>query len=260
MRMGNPAIRTVVRRAESGSIEVQSPATYGGITLKSIYFSVLTIIAGVFSALLLRYAIAIESEKLLMTLLITVGVCAVVMLILSLVALFAPRSVKVVGSIFALLQGITLGVVVYLVDLFFPGVALAAILGTAIVFVISVALNRLFHVRSTGRVVRVLLVAFMSLIVVQIVMLIYAFVCGMTETFFQAYFWIQLIASAICVLYASVLLMWDLQAASSIVEMGADKSLEWQVAFSLVTTLVYLYLEILELILRFVALFVNNKK
>ena len=261
MRIGNPAMRKVVRRAEAGEVGVDSaPSTYGGIALKSVYFAALTVVAAIVAALLLRYAIAIESEKLLTSLLIAVGVCALLMIILSLIVVFKPQTVKVVGSMFAVMQGVTLGVVVYLVDAFFPGVALAAVLGTLIVFGVSVALNRVLNVRVSSKVFRVLLVAFVSLLLVQLMMVFYAYVAGISEVFFRVYFWIQLAASAFCVIYATVLLMWDLQSASYVVEIGADKSFEWQVAFSLVTTLVYLYIEILELIVRFAALFGRNNK
>lgn len=261
MRMGNPSMRKLVRRAENGEVGIDSsPATYGGIAIKSVYFCVLTIVAAVVSALLFRYAIAIESEKLLTAILISAGVCAALMLILSFVVAFVPKTVKVAGSLFAVLQGAFLGLIVYFLDTLFPGVAFAAVLGTLIVFVVSVALNRVLSVRVSSKVFRVLLVAFFSLVLVEIVMVIYAFVSHQAETFFKVYFWIQLAASAFCVIYASILLMWDLQSASYIVEMGADKSFEWQVAFSLVTTLVYLYIEILELIVRFAMLFGKNNK
>ncbi len=262
MRMGNPSMRRLVRRAEAGEAAIDSsPATYGGIALKSVYFCVLTIVAAVVSALLFRYAIVIESEKLLMAILISMGVCAALMLVLSLVVAFAPSSVKVAGSLFAIFQGAFLGVIVFFLETMFPGVAFAAVLGTLIVFVVSVALNRVLSVRVSSRFVRVLLVAFASLILVELVLMIYALVSNQFSAIFATvYFWIQLAISAFCVIYASILLMWDLQSASYIVETGADKSFEWQVSFSLVTTLVYLYIEILELIVRFAMLFGKNNR
>lgn len=262
MRMGNPSMRKLVRRAETGEVGIDSsPATFGGIALKAVYFCVLTIVAAVVSALLFRYAIAIESEKLLTAILISAGVCAALMLILSFVVAFAPKTVKVAGSLFAILQGAFLGVIVFFLDTMFPGVAFAAVLGTLIVFVVSVALNRVLNVRVSNKFLRVLFVAFISLILVELVMVIYALVSHQfSEIFTTVYFWIQLAASAFCVIYATILLMWDLQSASYIVEVGADKSFEWQVAFSLVTTLVYLYIEILELIVRFAMLFAKNNK
>lgn len=56
------------------------------------------------------------------------------------------------------------------------------------------------------------------------------------------------------------MLMWDMQNIDYLVKSGADKKYEWNVAFSLVTTLIYLYVEMLELLLRLVMLFGKNKK
>jgi len=261
MRMGNPSMRKLVRRAETGEVAIDSsPATFGGITLKSVYFGVVTIVAALVAAALLKYAVNIQSEQILAGVLIGAACCALPMLIFSLIISFVPRTVKVLGTLYALFQGFLLGVAVYFIDLFCPGVAFAAVLGTMLVFIISVALQRVLSVRVTNKVFRVLIVAFTGLLLVELVMFIMA-LCGVVSMeFFKAYWWIQLIASAFCVFYAAILLMWDLQSASYIVEIGADKSLEWQVAFSLVTTLVYLYIEILELIVRFAMLFGRNNK
>ena len=100
------------------------------------------------------------------------------------------------------------------------------------------------------------MIAFFSILAVQLVM----FILSLTGIFnYTAYLWIQLIASALCIIWATVMLTWDLQNIDYLVQSGADKKYEWNLAFSLVTTLVYLYLEILELLLRLVALFGNKK-
>ena len=105
---------------------------------------------------------------------------------------------------------------------------------------------------------RGLMVAFFSLLIVELVMwMLTAF--GVISYESSTLWWIQLAISAICVIWATIMLTWDLQNIDYLVQSGADKKYEWNVAFSLVTTLVYLYLEILELLLRLVMLFGNKK-
>lgn len=53
--------------------------------------------------------------------------------------------------------------------------------------------------------------------------------------------------------------MSDLQSAEAMVTGGIDKRYEWNVAFAIVTTLIYIYLEILELLVRIAAIFGRNK-
>lgn len=254
MRMGNPALRRTLSKTQNGnmSVEVQ-PATHGGIAKKTILFAVITLIAAVATLLLMRYAIHVESGKLLSTLLVAAGVGSVLMIVLSVVIMFCPNSCNVLGSLYSVCQGVLLGLVVCMVNTVLPGVAFAAILGTLIVFVLSVVLNRYLSVRISGRFMRAMLVGFLSLFVVELVMLIVSLVNP--ELGLAANWWIQLLATVFCVFYASIMLIWDLQTADDIVQYGADKKYEWLVAFSLVTTLVYLYLEILELLIRLIAVF-----
>ena len=62
--------------------------------------------------------------------------------------------------------------------------------------------------------------------------------------------WIQLAISAVFVLWASFMILIDLNNMKLLEENRADKKYEWLAAFSLITTLMWLYLEILELLMK----------
>ncbi len=260
MRMGNPSMRKIVRNVESEQPTSSERATYGGIAAKTLLFGGLTIVSAIVAAMLLRSAFADQNENLLSVLLVGAFACVIPMLIVSFVASFFPSTVKVLGVIYSLLQGCLLGVVVFFVDAFYPGVAFAAVLGTLIVFGISVALNRLLEVRVGSRFLCGLFIAFFSLIVLELVLFVVSLFVADFQALFTTYLWVQLGISLFCVAYATVMLLWDLQSADRIVNMGADKKYEWQVAFSLIITLVYMYVEILELLLRLLMLFGNRNK
>ena len=102
------------------------------------------------------------------------------------------------------------------------------------------------------------MVVFFSIIVVELIMWLLTAV-GLFSYESTTIWWIQTAISAICVIWAAIMLTWDLQNIDYLVQSGADKKYEWNFAFSLVTTLVYLYVEILELLLRLVVLFGNKK-
>ena len=103
---------------------------------------------------------------------------------------------------------------------------------------------------------RGVIIAFISLLLVSAVAgVIYAF----NSSFFGAYWWIEIIVSAVCIILATIMLMSDLQSAEAMVTGGIDKRYEWNVAFAIVTTLIYIYLEILELLVRIAAIFGRNK-
>lgn len=257
MRLGNPAVRRYARKAERGELEVfEKRATYGGVYLKAALYAALTIIAAVLTELLVLHFIATGNADALIGLGIATFACAVPMIVISLVIVFVPSTVKVLGCIYAIMQGGLLGLLATFVDMFFPGIALAAFLGTAIVFLVAIIVNSVFKVRISSRFVRGLMVALISLIVVQLFM----FMLSLFGVFsYVQYMWVQIAISSLCIIWATVMLFWDLSNIDYIVQVGADKKYEWNVAFSLVTTLIYLYVEILELLLRLAALFSRNK-
>ena len=259
MRMGNPSLRRWVSKSQRGELETFEPATYKGVYGKSAIFGLLTLIAAIATEFTVYYLMQNDLPSALIGVGIGTAVCSIVLLVMSLVIMFVPSSVKVLGMIYSVLQGDLLGCLALFGDILaVPGISLAALLGTAIVFLISLAVNKLLEVKISSRFMRGLMVAFFSLLIVELVMwMLTAF--GVISYESSTLWWIQLAISAICVIWATIMLTWDLQNIDYLVQSGADKKYEWNVAFSLVTTLVYLYLEILELLLRLVMLFGNKK-
>lgn len=260
MRMGNPSLRRWVAKSGRGEMGMETqPATYKGVYGKAAIYGVLTMLSALATELVVYLCMRNDLASALIGVGIATAACTLPLLIMSLVIAFVPSTAKVLGIIYSILQGGLLGCLSLFVDIFVGfGISIAALLGTAIVFLISVAVNKLLEVKISSKFMRCIMIAFFSLIIVQLVMwALSAFgVFTYAETF---YFWIQLGISAVCIMWATIMLTWDLQNIDILVQSGADKKYEWNVAFSLVTTLVYLYVEILELILRLLMLFQRNK-
>lgn len=261
MRIGNPAIRRMIRKSEGGEYFVEgSAATYKGVYLKAALYGGLTIAAAVIVELIMFKILFGGDAEQIVTAFTVVGIALAVsfipLLIIALVIAFVPSSVKVLGCVYALLQGAFLGILALFVDLVYPGIAFAAFLGTMLVFVIALVVNSVFKVRISSRFVRGLMVAFISIMLVQLVMWVLS-LFGIFD--YTAYIWITLAVSALCIIWATVMLFFDLQNIDYIVTAGADKKYEWNVAFALVTTLIYLYLEILELLVRLAAIFSSKR-
>ena len=189
-------------------------------------------------------------------LLVGVAISAIPMIVIAFVIAFVPSTAKVLGSIYCIMQGLCLGLMVYFIDSLYPGIAFAAVLGTIVVFVMTIVLNQYLEVRVSNRFFRACFIAFCSLIVVELIMLVLS-LFGIVM--FSQLIWLQVLISAICVFMAAVTLMWDLQNVENMVNCGVDKRYEWNVSFSLITTLIYLYIEILELLLRLAMIFGKNR-
>lgn len=260
MRMGNPSVRRWVGRSQRGELSVEvEPATYKGVYGKAVLFGLLTIISAIVTDIVVYMMMRENMANAIIGVSVAIVACTIPLVIMSFVIAFVPSAAKVLGIIYSILQGGLLGCLALFVDIFMPGISIAALLGTAIVFLISLAVNKLLEVRVSSKFARGIFVALFSLIIVELLMwMLTAF--GVFSYESSVIFWIQLAVSALCVIWATIMLMWDLQNIDYLVQSGADKKYEWNLAFSLITTLVYLYVEILELLIRLVALFGNRNK
>ena len=255
MRTSNFAVNNLQNKANNGQMAVgenSMPASMTGIIVKSAIYGLITIAATLITYFIMNNALATGDADSLNVLLILAAVAGVPMFILSLVIGFVPRSAMICGFIYTALQGILLGVMVCLVDLVLPGISLVAVLGTGIVFVVALLLNKVLEVRISSGFLRGVVIAFISLLLVSaIIGVIYA-----VNSSFTAYWWLEIIIS---IILATIMLMGNLQSADAMVAGGIDKSYEWNVSFAIVTTLIYIYVEILELLIRLAAIFGRNK-
>lgn len=259
MRMGNPSVRRWA--AKSGSVPLNpevTPATYKGVYGKTAILALLTIVAAIATELLLLNAINNANWEFIMTACIAASVSFIPMIIMAIVIAFVPTSAKYLAPVYSVLQGALLGSVSLFVDIEYPGIAFAAFLGTAIVFIVCVLVNKFLEVKISSRFMRGMLIAFFSLIIVELVMYVLS-LFGVFSFSDTTVIVLQLIISLVCIAWATIMMLWDLQSIDVCVQNGMDKKLEWNLAFSLVTTLVYLYIEILELLLRLVMIFGRNK-
>ena len=261
-RYGNPSVRGWVRRSARGKMSVETtPATYGGVARHTIFLCLMTIIAAVAVEAALWYAIlrpelALENlEYWLVSGLIGIGVVSIAWLIMHIIIVFAPKTAKILGPICCLAQGLFLGLTAFTFDLFAPGISFAALLGTGIVFLFMLFLYKGLEVRIKSSFWRVMLIFLISYLVAQLAMVIACL--AMNE---WALFWIEMITSLLFIGMACFTIMWDIQNIDTLVQAGVDKSYEWPVAYALTTSLVYLYLQILQLLMRFIALFSSKGK
>lgn len=257
MRFENYAVRRLENKANNGQMSIEtSPATYGGIVKTSLVYGITTLIAAIVSYVIMTQSVLNQNVEMLSTMLLIAFGAALPMFIVSLVIAFAPSTVKVLGIVYTLLQGVLLGTLVMIVDLAFPGVSIAAVLGTGIVFVIAVALNKLLEVRVSSKLMKGVIISFVSITVL-------AAIIGILAAFeivsFGVYWWVELLVSAVCVIMATIMLLGDLQSADNMVACGVDSKYEWNVAFAIVTTLIYIYIEILELLIRLAAIFGRSR-
>ena len=267
---GNPSVRRWSNKTQTNTntdtevvVNVQK-ATYGGVAAKSVLLLAIMIAVAVAMMFVTRYAIFkiadMEeiSQSVAIGFAIGCGVAIVLMIVCSIVISAKPKLAVVFGPIYSVIQGAFLGMVAGFLELIVPFISVAAILGTVLVFVVCLLLHKAIGVRIKSGFLRGLLISLVCFALLQAIAIpVMLFVPNLISN--TALIWIQAIISFMCIIFAADTLIYDVQAIDGIVQGGADKQYEWGVAFSLLTSLVYLYLQILQLLIRIIALFGKKK-
>lgn len=237
MRSSNPVFRTLERSNEYEGSEV---ATYRGIVFKTATLLLLAVLSGY-----------IAVTQILIEQLIPVMIGSmVVALIAVIVSSRSTRLAMPFAIIYALAEGILLGMITILVNSYVPGVALAALIGTASIFTVMLFLYSSRTIRVTSRFRSIMYSVLLSFLVFFI---LFGILSLFTTIVFNVP--IALGVSGIMIIFGALMLAIDFDRAERIVEGGAEKSYEWMVAVGLMVTIVWIYIELL----RFLAIFSRNR-
>ena len=179
----------------------------------------------------------------------------IVALVSGLIATFSVRLCPVFSFIYAISEGFMLGVISALMDMVYPGVALVAIVLT---FVVTFVMGILYFtgIIKVGHKFRAfILTSFIAIILGSIVLAILAAVNvpGMRDILYNPSNPIGWVIDIFCALIAALSLCLDFDYAARLADSGAEKKYEWKAAFCLTTSIIYLYLRILELVVRVAA-------
>ena len=202
----------VLSRMDNSDIQMLNsvPMTVNGTIGKTF---ALILIALVAAAAMVYEAMMGYTDKMMMVM----GIALVAALISGLAACFLPKFTKFLAPVYAFAEGALLGGISIFLEVKFPGIAIQAISGTFIAFLVMLFLYRVKAIRATEK--------FRATIGVM-----------------------AIVFSAIVVLIASLSLILDFD----FIEKGAQnllpKDFEWYGAFGLTVTLVWLYIEILRLV------------
>jgi uncharacterized YccA/Bax inhibitor family protein len=160
---------------------------------------------------------------------------------------FNPRRAGLLGALYALLEGFCLGAISAAFDAQTDGIVAAAVLCTVGVFISALFVYVTRLIRPTQR------LAFGVVVGLGGLALFYLFVWVLA--IFDASFLYSeqfrtwgIVISLLAIVLAALSLTLDFGSIEAGVEVGAPKFLEWYCAFSLMVTLIWLYITILRLL------------
>ncbi len=255
----NPVMRRLDRVDEYTS---ENSASYGGITLKTIYFLLFSVV-GIFVQLITAstfasgqtfdinikgFEITLYQSEVFMLL----GV-AIAAIVFQLIAFFARATTPITGALYCVTQGYIISFLVFKVlgtyHLEYLG-ALALLITMLIVAVMAI-LYTTGIIRVTKKFKMVMLTLFITVIATSIFTFIGSFI-PFTRPLVMALrqnFGLSVAVGIIFILIAALFLICDFDTIDHVVNDKLPKKYEWQAAFGLAFTVIWLYLKVLDLII-----------
>ena len=216
-------------RADAG----QRPITVDDVVTKTAITAGAAIVAGGLTAWSGLYALALPAF--------------IVGLVVSLIIIFKQSSNPALVLTYSVAEGIALGGIAGLLNNAYPGVAFQALVGTVGVFVGMLVVYKTGAVKVTPRFTKWLMGALVGVVVLMLANLVAGFFTGGGLGLREATP-LGILFSVVVIGVAAFSLLLDFDMADQAVRGGAPAKFAWYIAFGLMTTLVWLYIEILRLL------------
>ena len=174
-------------------------------------------------------------------------VLAITGLVLGLVNTFRKK-VSALGAIsYAVVQGLLVGVISFNLDSMYPGIARQAFLGASVTFGTILFLYATRLIKAGPRFMKILQYSIISYAVFALISFGTA-IFGLNDGWGLYGGSMGLLFAGLGVVLATLSLVADFSAIEQSVSMGVDENQSWRLAFGLIVTFVWLYIELLRLL------------
>ena len=176
--------------------------------------------------------------------------CAIGGFVVGLITCFFKKASPYTSPVYAVLQGAFLGVISAVFEMSYPGIAVQAIVLTFGVMAVMLVIYKTGLIKVTPKFMTFVIAATGAIALLYIVNLIMTFVFHKPISFIHESGTMGIIFSLVVVGVAALNLMLDFHFIEQGAEAQAPKYMEWYLAFGLMVTLIWLYLEILRLLAK----------
>lgn len=238
------------------SIEVTA-CTKTGICLKTLFCIVAAIIAGLVVAITFNRAIYdgalsdTQKADMLSRMLTFLIIAVIVAFFASFVGRIAPKSAVVCAPLYSVGEGAAIGLLCAMAELEVAGVTIVAGLGTALIFGLSLLAYSLGLKNKMGTVFTFLVVFLLAAVLSSLGLVLFTVFNPTVQVSLGLLLAIELLYLA----YASFCLLTNFKEVDVLVERGSDKKYEWSVALGLVISILYLFVELIRIILIIASMF-----
>ena len=180
-------------------------------------------------------------------------------LVLGLVNSFKKKVSPILVMTYALMEGLLLGGLSAVVDMRYPGVAVQAVLATLVVAGTTLALFANGKLRATPKLNKIFMIGAIGYLAYGLISILGAGIFGSSlNSFSIGGIPLGLIVGLFAVALATYSLLLDFTTTSEAVEAGLPERESWRLAFGLTASLVWLYVEILRVLMYLASIFSND--
>ena len=240
-KSSNPMLAKMDNNIAEGMLS-SAPMTVNGTITKAF---VLILIAAVAGAAVFYEALMGYTDKVMMIM----GISLLVGAVTGLAASFLPKIAKFLAPVYAFCEGALLTGLSLMLEGQFPGIAVQAICGTMLAFAVMLVLYRTGAVRATEKFRATIMSALVTILILYLINIVGSFF-GFQIPFVTGSGPMSILFSGIVVLVASFSLILDFDFIEKGQASMLPKDFEWYGAFGLMVTLVWLYIEILQLLAK----------
>ena len=210
-------------------------ATYKGITIKTFILLGISVIVAAVMAFALP-SIIVNNPGVYIT---TLVVAAIVGFIAVIVGRTSDRKAKYASVIYSICEGLSLGSISAIAEMYVPGAVTTAVFTTVILFTIMLVLfgTGVMRIGSKFRTICFGL-TLGALGIILLMSLLSFFIAD-----YGVYLNIMIGVEIFLLFYGVITLSLNFSEAQSVVERGASKGAEWSVALGLMVSIIYIYLE-----------------
>jgi uncharacterized YccA/Bax inhibitor family protein len=241
IRSTNPYFNRIEKQTQMGLITDERVASYKGIFLKTLILVATLLISGLGSVLL--FSIPYN---------VVVGIliaCPIVALVCAIVGSINIKYAPVCSILYSVFEGLMLGLLTYVLEAVYPGIGIVAVLGVSVVFLVSFGLYSLKIVRVSNFFIKLVSILGVTILITFFLsFLVRALIPNVYNAIANNY-GIMIVIYIILIIYGAVCLILDFDRAKMLVETQSPKKAEWWVAFGLIISIVWIYIQFLRLLL-----------
>jgi len=253
MRTSNPTLNpSVFQRAELESGHTSGGMTIQGAAIKTLILVAIVALVGAYVWTHLVTEQVVDGAVRYVVADSVIGFMLGGMLgglVLGFVTVFRPQWSPVTAPLYAGCQGVAMGAVSALFEMRYPGIVVQAVTGTIGTLVVMMTVYATGLVKVTDKFRAGVVAATGAVCLVYLASWIMS-LFGVRMSFLYDSSLLSIGISVVVIIIAALNLILDFDVIATCAEQGAPKFMEWYGGFSLLVTLIWLYLEILRLLAK----------